>query len=76
MSDEKARAELEARTGDAACSVCGQAEWVVAKGGKPITFLSFEAKEDPRVRVLAVVCLNCGYVRFHAVEVLAGEPPP
>jgi hypothetical protein len=73
--DQRAQRELEQRTGDAVCSVCGETEWVVAKDGKPITFLSFEAKDDPRVRVLAVVCLNCGYVRFHAVEVLEGELP-
>jgi hypothetical protein len=42
----------------------------VIKGGQPITFLSFEAKDDPRVRVLGFACRNCGYLRFHALEVI------
>jgi rubredoxin len=68
MTDLVAR--LEERAPSPTCGVCGGTDWAVAKDGIPLTFLSFEAKEDPRVRVLGVVCLNCGYVRFHALDVL------
>lgn len=45
-------------------------DWVLVKEGKPITFLSFEATDDPRVRVrvIAIACRNCGYPRFHSHE--------
>lgn len=61
---------IEKRVGQNACSACQADDWAVIKGGQPITFLSFEAKDDPRVRVLGFACLNCGYLRFHALEVI------
>lgn len=66
----KALKLIKKRVGQKACPACEAANWAVIKGGQPITFLSFEAKDDPRVRVLGFVCLNCGYLRFHALEVL------
>lgn len=70
--DDAARALklIEKRAGQKACPACEADEWAVIKGGQPITFLSFEAKDDPRVRVLGFACRNCGYLRFHALEVL------
>lgn len=70
MAESDPKQELDRRAPSPACSVCGHTEWFTAKEGKPITFLSFEAKDDPRIRVLALGCLNCGYMRFHALEVL------
>jgi hypothetical protein len=45
----------------AECSVCAGTEW---------SFLSFGAAENPRVDVIGVCCANCGYMRFHAAEVV------
>jgi hypothetical protein len=61
---------INQRVGQNGCPSCQVADWAVIKGGQPITFLSFEAKDDPRVRVLGFACRNCGYLRFHALEVL------
>jgi hypothetical protein len=71
MDDDANLLELiEQRAGRPECSVCAGSDWALVKDGKPITFLSFEAKDDPRVRVLALACRNCGYLRFHSVEAL------
>ena len=66
----KALKLIKKRVGQNACSACEADDWAVIKGGQPITFLSFEAKDDPRVRVLGFACRNCGYLRFHALEVI------
>lgn len=52
------------------CSVCGGTEWFLANEGKPLSFLSFTAAHDPRIDVYGVCCGNCGYMRFHAAEVV------
>jgi hypothetical protein len=70
VDERAARALIDERAPNAACALCGGTDWITAKDGKPITFLSFEAKEDPRVRVLAIVCTNCGYLRLHSLDVL------
>lgn len=69
----KALTLIEKRVGQNACSACQADDWAVIKGGQPITFLSFEAKDDPRVRVLGFACRNCGYLRFHALEALVDD---
>jgi predicted nucleic-acid-binding Zn-ribbon protein len=55
---------------DSACSVCGNTSWSLANEGKPISLLSFAAAENPRVDVIAVCCNACGYMRFHATEIV------
>lgn len=70
MDDATARALIEERGRGATCGVCGGTEWAMAGDGKPITLLSFAATDQPRIRVLAIVCCNCGYVRFHSLEAL------
>ncbi|MEX2647277.1 MAG: hypothetical protein WD249_13535 [Gaiellaceae bacterium] len=52
------------------CSVCGGTEWFLANDGKPISFLSFAATHDPRVDVIGVCCGTCGYMRFHAADII------
>jgi hypothetical protein len=69
----KALRLIKKRVGQNACAACRADDWAVIKGGQPITFLSFEAKDDPRVRVLGFACRNCGYLRFHALEVLEDD---
>lgn len=64
---------IKKRVGQNACSACQSDDWAVIKAGQPITFLSFEAKDDPRVRVLGFACRNCGHLRFHALEVIEDD---
>jgi len=52
------------------CSVCGGTEWFLANDGRPMSFLSFTAAHDPRIDVYGVCCRRCGYMRFHAAEVI------
>ena len=52
------------------CSVCDGMRWYLANEGKPLSFLSFGAAESPRVDVVGVCCGDCGYMRFHAVDIV------
>lgn len=37
-----------------------------------MSFLSFAAAENPRIDVFGVCCSRCGYMRFHAADVVEG----
>ena len=71
--DERLAQFVETHVRGAACSVCGDTQWFLANDGKPMSFLSFAATENPRIDVFGVCCANCGYMRFHAAEIV-NEP--
>ncbi len=70
MDEAAARALIDERAPNATCAACGEGDWIVAKHGSTFTFLSFDATDDPRLRVLAIICTNCGCIRFHSLAVL------
>ena len=57
----------------AECSVCRGTQWYMANGGEAMSFLSFAAADNPRVDVYGVCCATCGYMRFHAADVVARD---
>jgi hypothetical protein len=57
------------------CSVCDGTEWFIANDGKAMSFLSFAASDNPRIDVFGVCCSNCGYMRFHAADVVNNSGP-
>ncbi|MBW3593817.1 MAG: hypothetical protein KY396_08990 [Actinobacteria bacterium] len=67
---------IESHVRGGVCSVCGASDWFLANDGNPVSFLSFAATHDPRIDVFGVCCGNCGYIRFHAAEIVnrAGGP--
>lgn len=60
---------VDARAPDAACPICGSRKWRALRE-RPITLLSFEPADEPRMRMLAVGCRVCAYVRFHDADML------
>ena len=71
--DESLAHFVDTHVRGARCSVCDGERWYLANEGKPMSFLSFGAADNPRVDVIGVCCSTCGYMRFHAADV--ATPP-
>jgi hypothetical protein len=68
--DESISRFIEMHVRGAKCSVCSGTGWYIANDGRPMSFLSFAATASPRVDVYGVCCETCGYMRFHAADVV------
>ena len=75
MGVDEIRAALEAKGADPNCPVCGaERAWGYVVPG--FGSLAFDTGFYPTLEVAALVCGECGYVRFHRYETLMGYPPP
>lgn len=70
MSDELNATELnrklQERRAKFECPICNHERW--GTDGERVTLPGLGARE-----AVALVCLNCGYVRWHVINVLEGK---
>jgi predicted RNA-binding Zn-ribbon protein involved in translation (DUF1610 family) len=67
-SPDEARRHLDANGAmEGPCPVCGKVEWRIsdALSGIPLVNADDVLDISESARVVPVVCINCGFVRFH-----------
>jgi hypothetical protein len=75
MGEDEVRATLQAKGADPDCPVCGtEAAWTYVVPG--FGSLAFDTGFGEGLKVAALICRECGNVRFHHYETLMGQPPP
>jgi hypothetical protein len=63
---------LNSRGADRDCPACGyDGAWATVDADHPLRIPAVEA--DASIRVAALLCTNCGFVRLHALGVIRDE---
>jgi hypothetical protein len=68
---------LVSRGADAPCPACGADNWTALQQRDLDLAIPGEYPDGRKVvglRVMPIVCLQCGFVRLHARDVLTNEP--
>jgi predicted nucleic-acid-binding Zn-ribbon protein len=67
---EQLGAKLDALVSHEPCAVCGHDRWALQPSVVPLPAPTPSAMFRRELPCIAVLCMRCGYVRFHSTQIL------